>query len=318
MLPALENASMPAAVVAAAGVAVRFDRVCFAFDEQVVLEDLSFTLERGSMTVLLGASGAGKSVVLKLVLGLLAPDAGHIVVNDQSIDRMGERDLMRVRADIGMMFQENALFDSLTVAERRRLPIVGGIAPSCRRQVHPPRRGGARADRPPGLHRHVAGVAIGRSTSTVAIARAIAARPNLVLLDDPTAGLDPITATTIDDEIVKLRDLEHVTSVVATHQMRDAFYLARHEAVQSARGAEIRPLATGHLSPVRFLVLHQGRVYFDGTGDELRAARDSFLRVLVQDAATLVSRADTRRLFDGRVAARRSSSKSRERSRAPP
>ena len=99
-----------------------------------------------------------------------------------------------------------------------------------------------------------------------------------MLLDDPTSGLDPITATTIDDEIVKLRDLEHVTSVVATHQMRDAFYLARHEAVRSARGVEILPLATGHVSPVRFLVLHQGRVYFDGTGDELRAARDQFLR----------------------------------------
>ena len=268
---------MSAAVVAAAGVAVRFDRVCFAFDEQVVLEDLSFALERGSMTVLLGASGAGKSIVLKLILGLLAPDAGHIFVNGQAVDRMGERDLMRVRADIGMMFQENALFDSLTVAEnvgyrlseelhlpavvvRRRVEEVLGLI---------------------GLQDYLDTLPAslsGGQRRRVAIARAIAARPNLVLLDDPTSGLDPITATTIDDEIVKLRDLEHVTSVVATHQMRDAFYLARHEAVRSARGVEIRPLATGHVSPVRFLVLHQGRVYFDGTGDELRAARDQFLR----------------------------------------
>ena len=166
VLPALENASLPAAVVAAAAVAVRFDHVCFAFDEQVVLEDLSFALERGSMTVLLGASGAGKSIVLKLILGLLAPDAGHIFVNGQAVDRMGERDLMRVRADIGMMFQENALFDSSDRCPERRLPIVGGNAPACRGGT-PPRRGSARADRPPGLPRRAAG-AICRADSGAA------------------------------------------------------------------------------------------------------------------------------------------------------
>ena len=277
VMPALENASLPAAVGAAAAVAVRFDHVCFAFDEQVVLDDLSFALERGSMTVLLGASGAGKSVALKLILGLLAPDAGHIFVHGQPIDCLGERALMQVRADIGMMFQENALFDSLTVAQN--------VGYRLSEEMHLPaaevRRRVEEVLRVVGLLDYVDVLPVdlsGGQRRRVAMARAIAARPNLMLLDDPTSGLDPITATTIDDEIVKLRDLEHVTSVVATHQMRDAFYLARHEAVVSPSGVEILPLAAGHVSPVRFLVLHQGRVYFDGTGDELRAARDPYLR----------------------------------------
>ena len=184
----------------------------------------------------MGPSGAGKSVVLKLILGLFQPDSGTILVNDRHIENMTERDLMDVRADIGMMFQENALFDSLTVAEnvgyrlyeetdmpldqvRRRVEEVLGFV---------------------GLEDYIDTVPSelsGGQRRRVAVARAMAAKPSLLLFDDPTSGLDPITAATIDDQILKLRDLEHVTSIVVTHQMRDAFYVASHEAARSTPAA---------------------------------------------------------------------------------
>jgi len=186
--------------------AVVFDKVSFAFDDHVVLRDISFTVPKGSMRILLGASGAGKSVVLKLILGLLRPEAGAILVNGQHVDRMPEVDLLRLRGDIGMLFQENALFDSLTVAEnvgyrlyeetdmpenqvRSRIEEVLGFIGL-----------GDYIDRMPWE-------LSGGQRRRVAIARAMAAKPSLVLFDDPTTGLDPITATTVDDEIVKLRDL---------------------------------------------------------------------------------------------------------------
>ena len=211
----------------AVSAAVVFDKVSFAFDEHVVLRELSFRVPKGSMTILLGASGAGKSVVLKLILGLLRPDAGTILVNGQRVDRMPERDLMRLRGDIGMLFQESALFDSLTVAEnvgyrlyeetdlpadqvRSRVTEVLGFIGL-----------GEYIDRMPSE-------LSGGQRRRVAVARAIATKPSLLLFDDPTTGLDPIIATTVDDEIVKLRDLEQATSILVTHQIPFARRVADH------------------------------------------------------------------------------------------
>jgi phospholipid/cholesterol/gamma-HCH transport system ATP-binding protein len=261
----------------AASPAVTFDNVSFAFDEHVVLRDLSFAVARASMTILLGSSGAGKSVILKLILGLLRPDAGQITVNGQRIDTMRERDLMRVRADIGMLFQESALFDSLTVAEnvgyrlyeetdmpdqdvRRRVEEVLGFM---------------------GLNEYLDRMPAelsGGQRRRVAIARAMAARPGLLLLDDPTTGLDPITATTVDDEIVKLRDLERVTSVAVTHQIRDAFYIAGHEAVRTGDRVRIVPVDETAKQRATFIVLHEGRIRFEGSARELRSSEDAFLK----------------------------------------
>ena len=258
--------------------AVVFDNVSFAFDEHVVLQNLSFSIPKGSMKILLGASGAGKSVVLKLMLGLLRPDAGTIVVNDHRVDQMTEADLLRLRGDIGMLFQESALFDSLTVEEnvgyrlyeetrmprdqvRRRVQEVLGFIGL-----------GAFIDRMPSE-------LSGGQRRRVAIARAIASEPSLVLFDDPTTGLDPITATTVDDEIVKLRDLRHVTSIAVTHQIRDAFYVATHEAVVSGDGhAQIVAADEEKAARVRFMVLHEGRIYFEGSAAALLASEDAFLR----------------------------------------
>jgi phospholipid/cholesterol/gamma-HCH transport system ATP-binding protein len=257
--------------------AVVFDKVSFAFDDHVVLRDISFTVPKGSTNILLGASGSGKSVVLKLILGLLRPDAGTILVNGQHVDHMTERDLLRLRGDIGMLFQENALFDSLTVAEnvgyrlyeetdmpedqvRRRIEEVLGFIGL-----------GDYVDRMPSE-------LSGGQRRRVAIARAMAAKPNVVLFDDPTTGLDPIIATTVDDEIVKLRDLEHVTSIVVTHQIRDAFYVATHEAVSTDGHLQIRAANEAQAERASFRVLHEGRIYFEGSAATLRASSDDFLR----------------------------------------
>jgi phospholipid/cholesterol/gamma-HCH transport system ATP-binding protein len=254
--------------------AVVFDRVSFAFDTQVVLREISFSVPRGSMTILLGASGAGKSVVLKLILGLLRPDAGTILVNGQRVDRMSERDLLRTRGDIGMLFQESALFDSLTVAENvgYRLYEETDLPASQVRSRVAEVLGfiglGDYIDRMPSA-------LSGGQRRRVAIARAMATKPHLLLFDDPTTGLDPIIATTVDDEIVKLRDLEHVTSILVTHQIRDAFYVATHEATNTGGTLQILPATTER---ARFMVLHEGRIYFEGSGSELLASRDAYLQ----------------------------------------
>jgi phospholipid/cholesterol/gamma-HCH transport system ATP-binding protein len=256
--------------------AVVFDRVSFAFDDQVVLQDVSFGVAPGSMKILLGASGAGKSIVLKLILGLFRPDAGTIQVHGERIDNMSEHELLKLRADIGMLFQENALFDSLTVAEnvgyrlyeetqtppeqvRRRVEEVLGFI---------------------GLAEYIDRMPSelsGGQRRRVAIARAMASKPDLLLFDDPTTGLDPLTATTVDDEIVKLRDLEHVTSIVVTHQIRDAYYVATHQAIRTGDRVEIVP-AEEQAVRAEFMVLHDGRIRFQGTASELLASKDGYLQ----------------------------------------
>ena len=257
--------------------AVVFDRVSFAFGDHVVLRDISFSVPTGGMTILLGASGSGKSVLLKLILGLLRPDAGEIFVHGQRIDSMTERELMRVRGDIGMLFQESALFDSLTVAENvgyrlseetdmpdgevnsRVEEVLGFIGLAEYKDQMPSELSGGQRRR-------------------VAIARAMAAKPHLLLFDDPTTGLDPIIATTVDDEIVKLRDLEQVTSILVTHQIRDAVYVANHEAVQTDGRLAVREADAVKTKRTTFMVLHEGRIYFEGTANELLASRDRYLR----------------------------------------
>jgi phospholipid/cholesterol/gamma-HCH transport system ATP-binding protein len=255
---------------------VVFEHVSLAFDEHQVLRDVSFAIPKGSMRILLGASGTGKSVILKLILGLLCPDAGRIEVNGERIDQMKEQDLLRVRADIGMLFQETALFDSLTVAENvgYRLDEETDM---------PADQAQARVDEVlqfVGLSEHgqrMPSQLSGGQRRRVALARAMASKPSLLLLDDPTVGLDPIIAATIDDEIVKVRDLENVTAVVVTHQIRDAFYVARHRAVQTNGKLEIVPIDERH-ERAAYMVLHEGRIEFEGSGTELFASQEPYLK----------------------------------------
>jgi phospholipid/cholesterol/gamma-HCH transport system ATP-binding protein len=256
---------------------ISVDHVSFAFDDHVVLQDVSFTVPKGSLRFLMGASGSGKSVLLKLILGLLRPDSGTIIVNGNRIDQLPEQELLRVRADIGMVFQENALFDSLTVAEnvgyrlyeetqmplaevRTRVEeVLGFIGLSEFIDRMPSELSGGQRRR-------------------VGIARGMATKPGLLLFDDPTTGLDPITAMTVDDEVVKLRDLEQVTTLVATHQIRDAFYVATHRATRGADGPQVTPTAESDTTHAEFMVLHEGRIHFQGDAAELLACEDAYIK----------------------------------------
>ncbi len=207
-----------------------------------MLKDISFTLISGRTKIILGASGSGKSTILKIITGLLRADSGVGWVNGQRVDELSERDMMRVRADLGMIFQEGALFDSLTVREnvgyklyeetdmpledvdRRVEEVLGFIGLGEQIDKMPSELSGGQRRR-------------------VAIARAMCSKPAILLYDEATTGLDPITATTVDEEIIKLRDLEHVSSIVVTHQLRDAFFVAENMAERdaTARSASSRP-----------------------------------------------------------------------------
>jgi len=257
--------------------AVVFEDVSFAFDDHVVLSHISFSIREGSMAIVLGASGTGKSVILKLILGLLQPDSGRILVNGAQIDKLAERERMRVRADIGMLFQESALFDSLTVAENvgyRLYEETNTPHDQVRRRIQEVLASVGLEDYIDRMPSELSG----GQRRRVAIARAIAAKPALLLFDDPTFGLDPITATTVDDEIVKLRDLENVTSIVVTHQIRDAYYVATHQAIRSHDGVHIEVVDEAYTRRVAFMVLHGGHIYFEGNAAELLASSDPYLK----------------------------------------
>ena len=261
--PLLEEA------LAHGGPIIVFDHVNLAFDDKVILRDVSFTLQTGHTKIFLGASGAGKSTILRLILGLLKPDAGEIYVNGERIDEMTEDDLMAVRADLGMVFQEGALFDSLTVrenvgyklfeelnwpiadADRRIEEVLGFIGL------------GEFVERMPSA-------LSGGQRRRVAIARAMAAKPRILLYDEPTTGLDPITSLTVDEEIIKLRDLEGVSSILVTHQLRDAFYVAENTAVRNGSGVKFVEAHGRKADEAEFIMLRDGRIAFEGNAEELK------------------------------------------------
>ncbi len=257
---------------------VVFDHVELAFDEKVVLRDVSFTLQKGHTKIILGASGSGKSTSLKIITGLLKADAGVVWVNGQRVDQLNERQMMSVRSDLGLIFQEGALFDSLTVRENvgyklyeesdmpldevdRRVEEVLGFV---------------------GLAEHIdkmPSALSGGQRRRVAIARAMAFKPRILLYDEATTGLDPITALTVDAEIVKLRDFEGVSSIVVTHQLRDAFWVATHMAVRDERGAVQIVRATPEKEQeAEFMMLKDGVIVFEGDAEALRRSTDPYIR----------------------------------------
>jgi phospholipid/cholesterol/gamma-HCH transport system ATP-binding protein len=262
--------------------AIVFENVSLAFDDNVVLRDVSFSVRPGSMLFLMGPSGSGKSVILKLILGLLKPDAGVIRVRGERVDNMSELEMLRVRGDIGMLFQETALFDSLTVADnvgyrlleemdmpyeevrRRSQEVLGFIGLAEYMDRMPSELSGGQRRR-------------------VAIARAFASKPRHLLIDDPTSGLDPITSKTVDNEIIKLRDLEHVTAVVVTHQLPDAFYIASHEAVTDSGSVSIVAADPAKADEAEFIMLADTKIHFEGNFAALRASTDPYLKKFLSD-----------------------------------
>src|SRR4051812_24689579 len=264
------------------GPIVVFDDVYLSFDEKVILRGVSFTLQTGHTKIFLGASGAGKSTILRLALGLLKPDSGRIFVNGEEIESMREDDLMRVRADLGMVFQEGALFDSLTVREN--------VGYKLTEELHwPPAQADPRIDEVLGFigltefSDRMPSELSGGQRRRVAIARAMAAKPRILLYDEPTTGLDPITSLTVDEEIIKLRDLEGVSSVLVTHQLRDAFFVAEHLARRDGRGMAFDRADRGKADQAEFIMLKDGRIHFEGNASELRAAAktDAYIRAFL-------------------------------------
>jgi phospholipid/cholesterol/gamma-HCH transport system ATP-binding protein len=258
-----------------------FDHVQLAFDDKVVLADISFSVAKGHTKIILGASGSGKSTILKILTGLLRADAGAVWVNGMRVDQLSEQELMPVRAGLGMIFQEGALFDSLTVRENvgyrlyeesemsfadvdRRVEEVLGFVGLLEHIDHMPSElsGGQRR--------------------RVAIARAMAFKPGILLYDEATTGLDPITALTVDHEIIKLRDLEGVTSIVVTHQLRDAFFVATHMAVRDRLGAvQILPATPEKSDEAEFVMVRNGRICFEGSASTLRTSADPYLKTFL-------------------------------------
>jgi len=259
--------------------AVEFRNVSLSFDEKQVLAGVSFQLPHGGTLMLLGAAGSGKSVILKSVVGLIKPDSGDILVDGQNLVPIPEPQLGPFRKRMGIVFQEGALFDSLSVYENVAYPLREAgekdeieIEPRVREVLGFVEMEHAIEKMPAELS--------GGMRRRVSVARAIVNQPDLMLYDSPTAGLDPVTANTIMILIAKLRDVNQVSSIVVTHRLQDGYVLSNFK--YSPQTLALVPAATNggpqSRPGTRFLLLRDGRVYFDGTTEKLTETGDEYVR----------------------------------------
>ncbi|MFB3813210.1 MAG: ABC transporter ATP-binding protein [Terriglobales bacterium] len=257
--------------------AIIFEDVAIGFAGQTVLDGISFQLLRGENKMLLGVAGSGKSTILKLVLGLIKPDRGNIFVLGHQVTKMSEQELYEVRRKIGMVFQESALFDSLTVRENvaYRLNEEADMEPE---EVERRVREALRFVELEHTLDMMPAELSGGMRRRVAIARAIVAEPEILLYDSPTGGLDPVTSTKIIELIVKQRDVYHTSALMVTHRLQDAVMMATHFFDKDAN--EMRPIEAGANIPshTTFLLLRDGKVIFDGTAIELVQNKDPYIR----------------------------------------
>jgi phospholipid/cholesterol/gamma-HCH transport system ATP-binding protein len=253
---------------------VVFDDVSIGFEQKPVLENISFQVRPGEMRILLGPAGVGKSVLLKLTNGLLRPDSGRIFVFGKEISAMREQDLFEIRGAIGTVFQEGALFDSLTVRDNVGYRLLEEHVPDD--EITARATEALRFVELEGTLDKFPSELSGGMRRRVAIARAIVTNPQLILYDSPTGGLDPITSTTIIELVMKQRDISHTSSIVVTHRLQDAFVLAMHHFDLAHNQMEALP--PHQTDPnTSFLMLHQGRLVFDGTTAELVHSQDPFI-----------------------------------------
>jgi phospholipid/cholesterol/gamma-HCH transport system ATP-binding protein len=255
--------------------AVRFENVSIGFEGKDVLENISFEVKRGDTRILLGPAGVGKSVLLKLANGLIKPDSGRIFVFGFEISAMREEDLYPLRECIGMVFQESALFDSLTVRDNVGFRLAEDHLPEAEidRRVTEALRF---VELEHTLDKYPSELS-GGMRRRVAIARAIVSRPSLILYDSPTGGLDPITSATIIELVIKQRDVYKTSSIVVTHRLQDAFMLASHRF--NCDTNKMEPLPPNQADPqTSFLILHMGKLAFDGSTHDLVHSNDPFLK----------------------------------------
>jgi len=258
---------------------VEFRHVSIAFDGPPVLQDVSFTVSANETRILLGPAGVGKSVLLKLINGLLRPDSGSILLFGQEITTMREEDLFPLRTRTGMVFQEGALFDSLTVRDNVAYQLIQEGVPDDEidRRVH---QALTFVELDSTFYFFPVSLS-GGMKRRVAIARALIHQPELILYDSPTGGLDPITSTTIIELVMKERDFFRIPSLLVTHRLQDAFTLCSHH-FDPGLGRMV-PLAKGETDPnTTFLMLEEGRLIFDGSIRELVQSQDPFVKEFIE------------------------------------
>jgi len=259
---------------------IEFREVTKSFnDDEVVLKAISFRINAGETKIIMGASGSGKSTILKLVLGLIRPDEGQIFIDDRDTTNLSERELVSVRKRIGMVFQEGALFDSLSVRENVGYRLFEEGKLSEEEIDHSVRRLLGFVGLEDAIDKMPAELS-GGMKRRVGLARALVGTPKIVLYDEPTAGLDPITKRTIVELMIKLRDLEGVTTVFVTHDLRAANILASEYAIADTYG-EVRLQRGGDnlcLANVRCIMLQEGEISFEGSFEEMKQSSLPYLR----------------------------------------
>jgi phospholipid/cholesterol/gamma-HCH transport system ATP-binding protein len=275
-VPTLPSDSRTAVAAPTSPYAIEFENVSIAFDEKVVLKDISFKLPHAETKAIFGVAGSGKSTLLKIAMGLMRPDSGRITVLGEEITSMSEQELFELRRRVGIVFQESALFDSLKVyenvafrlmeehisaeeVERRVREVLRFVELERTYDMRPSELSG-------GMRRRVA------------IARAIITEPEVILYDSPTGGLDPVTSNTIVELIMKQRDVYKTSALMVTHRLQDAFTMATHYFDKAKN--QMVALPKGQLCevPMSFLILRDAKVIFDGDAHQLAASRDEYIR----------------------------------------
>lgn len=257
---------------------IEFQDVHLAFDDKVILDGISFQVRRGETKIILGRSGGGKSTTIRMILGLLKPDAGRILIDGEDITELTEEEMMRVRQKIGMVFQEGALFDSLSVYDNvaYRLHEQKVDEEEVRHEV---RRMLKFVDLEDAIDK-MPNELSGGMRRRVGIARALVGEPQIVMFDEPTAGLDPPTARTICELAIKLRDLEDVSSIFVTHEMKNLEYLSSEYAIVNENG-EIIFEEEGEklcITNTEILMINEGHIIFSGKDEQLRSNKDPFIQ----------------------------------------
>jgi phospholipid/cholesterol/gamma-HCH transport system ATP-binding protein len=277
---------------------IRFDDVSLHFGETPGLDHVSFEMQPGETRVLFGAAGSGKTTLLKVALGLLQPDSGRMYLFGRDISLLKEQDLFDLRARVGILFQEGGLFDSLTIAENVAYPLLN------QRVLKAAGSANGHSTKTPvktvdervleALNFVELGQTLEKFPSElsggmrrrVGIARAVVTEPALLLYDSPTAGLDPITANTIIALLLKERELRNAATIMVTHRYLDGHLMANFSYNSSSGKMERAPHPAEESATVKFLVMNEGRLVFDGSEAELQAAQDSYVRKFVRHGSS--------------------------------
>jgi phospholipid/cholesterol/gamma-HCH transport system ATP-binding protein len=262
--------------------AIEFRNVHLSFEEKKILDGISFTVRRGETKVILGRSGGGKSTTIRLILGLLKPDSGEILIDGEDITDYSEIEMMEIRKKIGMVFQEGALFDSLSVYDNvaYRLHEQGVAEDEVEKEV---RRMLQFVDLEEAIDKMPAELS-GGMRRRVGVARALVGDPQIVLFDEPTAGLDPPTARTICELAIKLRDLEDVSSIFVTHEMNNLEILSSEYATVNEVGEVVFETEGKDICLINteIIMLKEGKIIFSGKDEELEASKDEYIHTFMR------------------------------------